>query len=148
VAFGSFCTIRGFICERAPRFSWLVLTPNLDLCVPYVVGVDGPPKILRMLGLGPRYSPRDEFVDDYATRFLGSPLFSHATFLAMILAVLVFFLLRRRSADVVFAFMLLGIIVFAASFFFISLACDYRYLYVLDLSALVGLLYFALDPSR
>jgi hypothetical protein len=136
-----------YLRNRAAIFRWLVLTPNLDLCVPYIVGVDGPAKILRMLGLETRYSARDEFVDDYATRFLGTPLFSHATFLAMILAELAFFLLRRRSADVVFAFMLMGIVVFSASFFFISLACDYRYLYVADLSALLGLFYIALDPG-
>jgi hypothetical protein len=132
---------------RAAIFRWLVLTPNLDLCVPYIVGVDGPPKIMRALGLESRYSPRDEFVDDYATPFLGTPLFSHATFLAMIVAELAFFLFRRRSTDVVFALMLLGILVFSTSFFFISIACDYRYLYVVDLSALVGLLYLALDPA-
>jgi hypothetical protein len=137
-----------YLRTRAAIFRWLVLTPNLDLCVPYVVGVDGPPKILRSLGVEPRYSPRDEFLDDYATRFLGTPLFSHATFLAIILAELGFFLFRRRSADVVFAIMLLGIVIFSASFFFISLACDYRYLYVIDLGALIGLLYLALDPGR
>jgi uncharacterized membrane protein YphA (DoxX/SURF4 family) len=35
---------------------------------------------------------------------------------------------------------------FAASFLFLSIACDYRYLYMLDLSALVGLVYVAIDP--
>jgi hypothetical protein len=35
---------------------------------------------------------------------------------------------------------------FAASFLLISIACDYRYLYMLDLSALVGLVYWAIDP--
>jgi hypothetical protein len=27
-------------------------------------------------------------------------------------------------------------------------ACDYRYLYLLDLAAMVGVLYTALDPPR
>jgi hypothetical protein len=35
---------------------------------------------------------------------------------------------------------------FAASFFIISIACDYRYLYFADLAALAGLLYAAVDP--
>jgi hypothetical protein len=35
---------------------------------------------------------------------------------------------------------------FAASFFLISIACDYRYLYFLDLAALAGLFYVAVDP--
>ena len=35
---------------------------------------------------------------------------------------------------------------FTASFFLISIACDYRYLYMLDLATLVALVYWALDP--
>ncbi len=35
---------------------------------------------------------------------------------------------------------------FAASFFIISIACDYRYLYFTDLAALAGLIYAAIDP--
>jgi predicted PurR-regulated permease PerM len=35
---------------------------------------------------------------------------------------------------------------FTASFAVISLACDYRYLYFLDLAAVAALLYVALDP--
>jgi hypothetical protein len=35
---------------------------------------------------------------------------------------------------------------FSASFFIISVACDYRYLYVQDLTAMAGVLYLALDP--
>ena len=35
---------------------------------------------------------------------------------------------------------------FTASFLAISIACDYRYLYFLDLAAMTGLLYLALDP--
>jgi tellurite resistance protein TehA-like permease len=43
--------------------------------------------------------------------------------------------------------MLAGIFLFAASFFFISIACDYRYLYGIDLAAMVTLFYLALDPA-
>ena len=41
-----------------------------------------------------------------------------------------------------------GALLFAASFAVISVACDYRYLYLLDLAAMVGLIYAALDPPR
>ena len=34
---------------------------------------------------------------------------------------------------------------FAASFFIISIACDYRYMYFTDLAAMAGLLYVAID---
>ena len=39
-----------------------------------------------------------------------------------------------------------GSLAFAASFFVISIACDYRYLYLLDMAAITGVLYLALDP--
>jgi hypothetical protein len=43
--------------------------------------------------------------------------------------------------------MLLASLAFTASFFVISIACDYRYLYALDLAALASLFYLALDPG-
>jgi len=55
----------------------------------------------------------------------------------------VFLLVRRRAADIAVAAMLGAAFAFTASFALISLACDYRYLYVLDLSAMAALLYAA-----
>jgi len=54
---------------------------------------------------------------------------------------------RRRAADMTIAALLLGALAFAASFLVISVACDYRYLYLLDLAAMTGALYLALDLS-
>ena len=51
-----------------------------------------------------------------------------------------------EAADLAVIGLMLAALSFAASFFVISLACDYRYLYLLDLAALVGLVYWALDP--
>jgi hypothetical protein len=60
----------------------------------------------------------------------------------------IFLLLRRRDpADWVIVSLLAGTLIFTASFAVISVACDYRYLYLLDLAAMVGLVYAALDPS-
>jgi len=51
-------------------------------------------------------------------------------------------LLRRRDpADTVVAGLLAGALLFALSFFFISIACDYRYLFFLDLAAMAAALY-------
>jgi hypothetical protein len=41
--------------------------------------------------------------------------------------------------------MLASALLFAASFLPIALACDYRYLYFLDVAAMAGLLYLATD---
>ncbi len=38
-------------------------------------------------------------------------------------------------------------LVFVATFFVISVACDYRYLYFLDVAAIAAAAYVAADPS-
>ena len=55
-------------------------------------------------------------------------------------------MLRRDPADLIIAGLMVGALGFAASFFVFSIACDYRFLYVLDLAALTGVLYLAIDP--
>ena len=55
------------------------------------------------------------------------------------------FLLRRQPADIAMAALQLAGVGFTASFFLISIACDYRYLYFTDLAALVGLVYAAVE---
>ena len=58
-------------------------------------------------------------------------------------------LLRRRDpADCAVIGLLVGALAFTASFAIISVACDYRYLYLMDLAGMAGLLYVALDPPR
>ena len=60
---------------------------------------------------------------------------------------LVLFLKRRAPGDTAFAFLLLAAFAFTASFFVISIACDYRYLYALDLAVIAAAFYLALDPA-
>jgi hypothetical protein len=55
-------------------------------------------------------------------------------------------LIRREPADLAIAALLAGALAAAASFFVISIACDYRYLYFLDLAAITALIYVAIDP--
>jgi hypothetical protein len=62
-----------------------------------------------------------------------------ATLAAGLLLWLVIF--SRSGADLAVAGLLASALVFAASFFVVSVACDYRYLYFLDLTALAGALY-------
>jgi hypothetical protein len=58
---------------------------------------------------------------------------------------IVLLLLRRSDTDIAVAAMMASYLVFTLTYFFISLACDYRYLYGLDLSAMLGWFYMALD---
>ena len=49
-------------------------------------------------------------------------------------------------ADIVMIGLQLAGVAFAASFFIISIACDYRYLYFTDVAAMAGLIYAAVEP--
>jgi hypothetical protein len=49
---------------------------------------------------------------------------------------------------VAIAALMIAVLGFAATFLVASIACDYRYLYALDLAAITGVLYLAVDPSR
>jgi hypothetical protein len=135
-----------YLQERVQVFRWVLLTPDLRPCVPYVVGLRGPPEVLAELNMKERFGWRDELVDAYGRTFMGTPAFSHLTYLVLAVFELAFLVRRRRVTDVVFAMLLLGSVAFCASFFFVSIACDYRYLYLLDMAGLVTLFYLAVAP--
>jgi len=136
-----------YLRERAEVFRWVFLTPDISVCVPYVVGFRGPPPAMNELGFSTRVSPRDKLMNRYGQVLTHTPLFSHMTFLLLAIFEIVFLLRRRCAPDIAFVSMLMGAIGFCASFFFISIACDYRYFYVLDLTALTVLIYIALSPA-
>ena len=85
-------------------------------------------------------------LSNYSSWFLDTPVMSHAFYFAVSLVLAGLFLWRRQDGDVPMAALQLAAMAFAASFFIISIACDYRYLYFTDLAALAGLLYAAVDP--
>jgi len=93
-----------------------------------------------------RYSPADIELANYSSWFLDTPVLSHVFYSALSLALAGLFLWRRDPADLVMVALQLSGVAFAASFFIISIACDYRYLYFTDLAAMVGLVYVAIDP--
>lgn len=131
---------------RAEVFGWVFATPVIDSCLPVYLGVDGPQKLMQELGLTRRWDDRDQQLYNYATWFYDTPVLSHVAFAALALAVIGFLLWRRDPADKAMAGMLVGALAFTATFLPLSLACDYRYLYFLDLAAMTGLLYVAADP--
>jgi hypothetical protein len=132
---------------RADVFRWVTLTPDIAACRPVFVGVEGPAGEMEDLGLQPRQRPRDLALGNYAKAFMGTPAFSHLAFAIVGLAATIVLLRRRRPGDIAIAFLPVAAFAFTASFFVISIACDYRYLYMLDLAALTALFYLALDPG-
>lgn len=136
-----------YLAQRLDVFRQVFLTPELSRCLPLTVGVEGPADKLADLGIPAGQRPQDVRLLAYSTAFFHTPLYSHLTY-ALIAVVLIGFLVwRGDAADMVFAAMLVSALGFTASFFLVSVACDYRYLYFLDVAALSALLYVALDPS-
>jgi hypothetical protein len=137
-----------YILHRLDVFKWTFLTPKLDQCLPVTVGVTGPDAMLQDLNVQMGIDPQDEGVARYARRFYGTPIFSHLTWAVVALGVIGLLWSRRDPADWVFIALMAGSLAFTASFLVISVACDYRYLYLLDVAAMAGALYTALDPPR
>jgi hypothetical protein len=135
-----------YLRARAEAFRWVFLTPNIERCVPVCLGVQGPQEALDALGMTFRWSAQDERLLGYDRAFLHTPVYSHLAYALLALGVAVALMVRRDPADASMIALMAGALAFAASFFVISIACDYRYLYFLDLAAMAGLLYVAVDP--
>ena len=136
-----------YAAHRLEVFRQIFLTPNLLACLPVSTGVQGPELVLAELSLPARESRQDRELYNYASRFFGTPVLSHLPYALISLATMVLLLLRGRPSDFVMAGLQAGALAFAGSFLVIALACDYRYLYFLDLAAMTGLIHLALDPS-
>ena len=133
---------------RWPVFHWVVAPPDLLQCHPDVVGVDGPKEVLSALGLKEQIRPQDRFLYFYVMRFVGTPVLSHLLFAAMALLALVMLIRRGEGSDIALAGLMAGGLIFALSFYVISIACDYRYLYFLDMAAMTGALKLASGRER
>jgi hypothetical protein len=131
---------------RWEDFRWVFAPPVVDWCLPVYVGVDAPLEKMAPLRLQHRYVQSDVMLSNYASWFLDTPVMSHVFYFAVSLVLAGLFLWRRQDGDVTMAAMQLAAMAFSASFFIISIACDYRYLYFSDLAALAGVLYAAVDP--
>lgn len=134
-----------YLAVRTILFRWVFQPPDVGECNPFYVGEEGDPDDLKTLGLQSRLDARDHYLLRYGDAFVGTPAYSHGVFSLLGMIVLVVTLRRRRPADLAIASMIAAAFVFAATFFVISIACDYRYLYVIDLTALAGALYLAAD---
>jgi hypothetical protein len=131
---------------RWEDFRWVFLTPDIDRCVPIFLGVDAPADKMKALGLQKRWSPTDDRIYAYENSLTDTPVFRHLTFVVIALFTAAMLARRRDPADIAIIALELAAVGFAASFFIISIACDYRYLYFTDLAAITGLIYLALDP--
>lgn len=132
---------------RAREFAWLVLQQHPDQCLTYTLGVLAPEKQLKLLGAPRRYDARDEWLEDhYAQPLVGTPALSHTVFALAGLLCLIFLLVRREASDWPIAGMLAASALYALSYFFIGVACQYRYLFVTDMTTLAAIFYLSFAP--
>jgi hypothetical protein len=132
-----------YLRARARTFAWVFLTPDHDRCLLIYTGIDGPADGMAEAGLTSRETDRDTTVADIAMLFAATPIYSHATYAGLAVVLIVVLLWRRRAPDFAVAGMLGAALAFVASFAIISIACDYRYLYVIDTAAIAAALYVA-----
>jgi len=128
---------------RTAVFGWTLLTPRPAECVMISTGVDGDADALVGARLTERQTGRDDAIEAYALAYVPTPVYSHGTYAVAGFVLLGMLLRRRRPVDVVVAAMVAGGLAFAATFAVISIACDYRYLYALDLAVIAATLYAA-----
>jgi hypothetical protein len=127
---------------RMAVFVSTLATPASDNCPMMVIGVDGgDPGLLNLAGMKTRTRARDDWDEAYATAVLGTPLFSHLTWAAMILVCLALGFRDWRRGERPPGFEAIAglgcaTLLYAASYVVISGACDYRYLYVLDVAGM------------
>jgi hypothetical protein len=136
-----------YLRQRWEDYRWLMLTPDPDRCLPVYTGVDAPAEKMRPLGIAHRYSRADQQLTNWDSWFEDTPVQRHWTYAIAALLVAGLLLWRRQPADIAVAALMAGALAVTASFFVITIACDYRYLYVLDISAMAGVLYLLVDPT-
>lgn len=137
-----------WLAHRLEVFRWIYAAPDVTLCAATYTGVDGPPEVLASLGLHSAWRGQDLALGRYARSFVRTPLYSHAWWSALAVVVGGLLVLRGGSGDGVVVALLLGALAYAASYFFIGIACDHRYLYPLDLATMAALLHLATGPYR
>jgi len=126
---------------RWAAFAAVLTTPDVLACHFAVIGVSGPPALLKRLSLTGGIRAQDQRLGDYAHLFFGTPVFSHLAWGGLALVLLVLLIRRGEPADLAVAGLLCGAFAFIITFAIISIACDYRYLVFLDLSAMAAALY-------
>jgi len=137
-----------YLRQRLPVFGWVIAPPDLLVCHPAIVGVSGPADVMKSLGLTHYTRHQDVLLYSWAALFFHTPIYSHLFYGALALLCLVLLARRGAPADIAIAGLQVAALAFALSFFVVSIACDYRYLYFLDLAALTGALQLLCRPRE
>jgi hypothetical protein len=129
-----------YLRHRARHFGFLLGLGDATRCPPLHLGVPAQAvhpelgrELVRELGLTPGVDARAQRMHDWLKPLFDGPLFMHLFYCALTgLATLV---LIRRGDNWPFVLFGIGTLVFTASYAVVSIACDFRYIYVLPVTA-------------
>ncbi len=129
-----------YLSTRGKVFRWLFAPPDPNKVYFFGFGVDGPQPELGNLGMELRLDARDKALYRYSRWFIDAGLM-HPVFAVINAVCFIVLWLRRRPEDYAFLSLIASAALFTLSFFVISIASDYRYLYFADLAAIGSGLY-------
>jgi hypothetical protein len=139
---------RSYLSHRLAVFRWLISPPDIRKCLPLHVGVSGPIDVITNLGLVEGVRPSDQALYSWSSRVFQTPLFNHAFYLVLGIA-LMFVLVRGSFAEArSVAGLLIAAGLFTGSWFILSIACDFRYNYFLPLAVSTAAVALATLPSK
>ena len=136
-----------WLAHRFDVFRWIAFPPDVTRCTAVYTGVDGPPELMEQLNIKSAWRPQDIKLAHYAEVFVRTPSLQSRLLGPRSPSPPWPPCWRRGRPDApILALMLGAALAYAASFLVIGIACDHRYLYVLDVSAMAALLRLACDP--
>ncbi|HEY2048454.1 MAG TPA: hypothetical protein VGH03_03880 [Caulobacteraceae bacterium] len=134
-----------YVRMRAQVFWDTLATPDSANCPLVSVGVQDRDRAeLARAGLRPRLTARDQWDEDYVWSFWDTPVLSHLAWGALALTLLALDLRDvahgdRRPGTLAATGLAVAALAYAATYFAASIACDYRYLYLVDVAAMAAL---------
>ena len=135
-----------YLGHRADVFSWLLGLHDQMRCLPVHVGYADAGMVAKA-GISAEPSPYAQALYVYSLGFVNTPYFSPAAWVLGSAVTLVFALGRRRF-DPVVAGLQVAALAYLGAYFFVSIACDFRYAYFSVLGATVGMVWLVTGGSR
>jgi hypothetical protein len=136
----------GYLGHRADVFSWLLGLHDQLRCLPVHVGF-AEAALVEKAGVSAKPSQYSDELYRHALRFVHTPYFSPAAW-AVGSAITLAFAMARRRRDPVMIGIQVAALAYLASYFFVSVACDFRYAYFSVVGATIGIVWLATGGYR
>lgn len=133
--------------HRLSAFAWLLGLRDPRRCLPVLVGVDGIPEFLAESRLRAENEPRDDWLYDKYKRLFDTPLWQHWSYVLLLGLAAVAAWRRGPQTRRLLLPWVAGLGLFVAAFLPTSIACDFRYLYLVP-PTLTALLLALLVPRQ